>query len=277
MNVAAIAFVMCAVTGLLSSTALAQTSREQALNDPEVQKLLRAMNNAGTWYHPDLDGEFSGIHAYAHGDFAAAMKFFERGAHYGDKLSQLSVGLMYLNGEGVAKDPVRALAWVELAAERGYPNYVATRESVKASLTPDQLSQAAVLAKELGEIYADAVAKPRLAKQMRLGRMQLTGSRTGFDFGPQNPPPAFGYNWAGITDSKNCIAYENVVLGAGLENPVSGCGGSNLNAKARWSPDQYFTARDTLWKATVDVGALSTGGEPETPPPRIDTDAKHLR
>ena len=148
----------------------AQTSREQALNDPDVQKLLRVMNNAGTWYHPDLDGEFSGIHAYAHGDFAAAMKFFERGAYYGDKLSQLSLGLMYLNGEGVDKDPLRALAWIELAAERGYPNYIATRESVKASLTPGQLSQAAALNKELAETYADAVAKPRLAKQMRLGR-----------------------------------------------------------------------------------------------------------
>lgn len=265
MNVAAIRFVTCAVMGLLSSTALAQTSREQALNDPEVQKLLRAMNNSGTWYHPDLDGEFSGVHAYAHGDFAAAMKLFERGAYYGDKLSQLSLGLMYLNGEGVAKDPVRALAWLEIAAERGYPNYVATRESVKGSLTPDQLRQAAVLGKELRETYADAVAKPRLAKQMRLGQMQLTGSRTGFDFGPQNPPPAFGYNWAGITDAKNCIAYDSVVLGAGLENPVSGCGGSNLNAKARWNPDQYFAARDTLWKATVDVGDL-TAADPRAAP-----------
>jgi len=277
MNTVVIRSALLAQLLLLSAAGFAQTSREQALNDPDVQKVLRAMGNASTWYHPDLDGEFSGIHAYAHGDFAAAVKFFERGAYYADKLSQLSLGLMYLNGEGVDTDPLRALAWIELAAERGYPNYIATRESVKASLTPDQLSQAAVLGKELGETYADAVAKPRLAKQMRLGQMQLTGSRTGFDFGPQNPPPTFGYNWAGITDAKNCMAYENVVLGAGLENPVSGCGGSNLNAKARWNPDQYFTTRDTLWKAIVDVGTLTTGGEPETPPPRIDTEAKHLR
>ncbi len=68
-----------------------------------------------------------------------------------------------------------------------------------------------------------------------------------------------------------------MVLGAGLENPVSGCGGSNLNAKARWNPDQYFAARDTLWKATVGVGAVTASGESNSSPPRIDNDAEHPR
>jgi TPR repeat protein len=45
---------------------------------------------------------------------------------YADKPSQLSIGFLYLNGEGVEKDPVTALAWFELASERGYPMYVAT-------------------------------------------------------------------------------------------------------------------------------------------------------
>ena len=255
--------VRCVSFALLCVAALpgfAQSTREQALNDPEVQKLLRAVNNAGTWFHPDLDGEFSGIHAYAHGDFAAALKYFERGAYYADKLSQLSLGLMYLNGEGVAKDPATAYAWIDLAAERGYPNYIATREGVKASLTADAIERAAAIGADLRAKYADAVAKPRLSKQMRLGQMQLTGSRAGFDYGPSNAPYTFGYSWSGISDGKNCMAYDSVVLGAGLENPVAGCGGSNLNARERWNPEQYFAARDTLWKATVDVGAMTPTG-----------------
>ncbi len=277
MNVLAVRSMLFAILFVAMLPGFAQSTREQALNDPEVQKLLRAVNNAGVWYHPDLAGEFSGIHAYAHGDFGAALQYFERGAYYADKLSQLSLGLMYLNGEGVAKDPATAYAWLELATERGYANYVATREGVRASLTADEVERAAAIGVDLRARYADAVAKPRLAKQMRLGQMQLTGSRTGFDYGPSNPPATFGYNWSHITEGKNCIGYDSVVLGAGLENPVSGCGGSNLNARARWNPDQYFAARDTLWKATVDVGAITTSGEPDSSLPASDSEAKHPR
>ena len=69
---------------------------------PNVQKTLRAMNDASTWYHPDLFGEFAGVHRYAHREYAGAMKYFLIGAYYADKLSELSIGLMYLNGEGVS-------------------------------------------------------------------------------------------------------------------------------------------------------------------------------
>ncbi|MGH8121885.1 MAG: sel1 repeat family protein, partial [Rudaea sp.] len=146
-------------------------------DDPAVQKTLRAMANADTDWHPDLAGEFNGLRAYAHGQYQDAMKRFLSGAYYADKLSQLCIGLMYLNGEGVAKDPVTAYAWLDLAAERGYTGFAATRDRAKAQLTTEQLEQAETKRADLARTYADTVAKHRLATQLALGRMRLTGSR----------------------------------------------------------------------------------------------------
>ncbi len=159
---------------------------EDPLNDPGVQKTLRAMANASTWYHPDLFGEFAGMRDYAHHDYKGAFKYYEIGAYYADKLSQLCIGLMHVNGEGTEKDPVTGYAWLDLAAERDYPDFVATRDRVKASLTPEQFAKAMTLRQKLGERYADAVAKQRMAEQLRLGQMQMTGSHTGFNSGIQH-------------------------------------------------------------------------------------------
>lgn len=216
---------------------------DDPLNDPSVQKTLRAMSDASTWYHPDLFGEFAGMRHYAHHDYKGAMKYFEVGAYYADKLSQLSIGLMYMNGEGVRKDPVKALAWFAIAAERDYPDFVATRDRLKAALTPDQITAAEQQRQELARRYGDAVAKPRMVSQLHLGQMQLTGSRTGFDSGVSqlNTKPSCG---------------DKVVVG-GYETPSAGCGGAaSMYAKGRWDPKEYFASRDAEWKANVSVGAL---------------------
>lgn len=253
-----------AIAILMLFAGQAQATRPAPPNDPQLQKLLLAMSHGGTWYHPDLEAEFSGVHAYMHGHFEAAAKFFRKGALYADKLSQLCLGLMYLNGEGVAKDPVTAYAWLELAAERNYPDYVATRDSVKAGLSPQQLERAAAIFDQLRVKYADAAAKPRLIKQFRQGQMQLTGSRTGFDFGVGSPPPTYGGKGIGL-DLDPCTGYPAVVLGPGLVNPPSGCGGSYLTSRARWDPDKYFASRDALWEAVVTVGDIQQSDKHKAP------------
>ena len=220
---------------------------DDPLNDPGVQKTLRAMANASTWYHPDLFGMTVGMRRYAHKDYDGALKYFEIGAYYADKLSQLSTGLMYMNGEGVKKDLVTAYAWLDLAAERDYPDFVATRDEVKAQLTPDQLAQALALRKTLGERYGDAVAKQRMVVQLRQGQMEMTGSRTGFNHGVNQ-----------IRTKENC-GPALVVGGRAL--PQAGCGGDDAYAKDNWDPDLYFAKRDREWKATVTVGAVEEQGK----------------
>ena len=232
-------------------------AEDDPLNDPSVAKSLRAMADASTWYHPDQFGEFAGMRYYAHHQYKDAMKYFEIGAYYADKLSQLSIGLMYLNGEGVAKDPVTAYAWFSVAAERDYPDFVATRDRTKETLTPDQLEHAAQLRAKLDERYADAVAKPRMEKQLRQGQMQLTGSRTGFD--------------SGATQWSNKPTCGPTMVVGGDETPTAGCGGVNIASKARWDPKQYFAARDAEWKATVSVGAIEQPPTDRVPPAAAPT------
>jgi hypothetical protein len=226
---------------LYASTAMAQANTDDPMNDPDVQKVLRGMADASTWYHPDLFGEFAGMRRYAHHDYAGALKYLKIGAYYSDKLSALSIGLMYLNGEGVPKDPMTAYAWLTVAAERGYPDFVATRDRVKATLTPAQLLQAQPILDDIMAKYGDKVAKHRLIVQLNQGRMNITGSHTGFDFGI-------------VQMSTGHCGGPSIEIG-GEPMPKTGCGG-NLFAKWRWDPKTYFAVRDSHWKATVSVGAI---------------------
>ena len=243
--------ILCAALTVLILSPVARAD-DDPLKDPGVQKTLRAMGNASTWYHPDVFGMTSGMRRYANKDYAGALKYFEIGAYYADKLSQLSTGLMYRNGEGVKKDPVTAYAWLDLAAERDYPDFVATRDGLKSELTPEQLAQAMELRKKLGERYGDAVAKPRMAQQLRMGQMEMTGSRTGFDSGA---------NHASTKD----VCGPALVIG-GRTVPAAGCGSVDMYAKENWDPDQYFTNRDREWKATVTVGSLEEQNKPAAQP-----------
>lgn len=222
---------------------------EDQLNDPVVQKTLRNMAATTTWYHPDQFGEFSGMRHYAHREFEGAMRDFKSGAYYADKMSQLSIGLMYLNGEGVAKDPVTAYAWLDLAAERHYPEFVATRDRVKNTLSPTQLAAAANVRDQLAQTYGDAVAKPRMIEQLRLGQMQMTGSHTGFD--------------SGIHDATTgTLAGSSPRMNAATAPPV-GC--SSINSPSCWEPKEYFAHRDAAWNATVSVGDVQMQDDKSKP------------
>jgi hypothetical protein len=241
--------------GMLTALSLTMQahSEDDALKEPGIQRALSAMYNASTVGHPDLYGEFSGMRHYSRHEYKQALKYFEVGALYADKLSQLCLGLMYLNGEGVSKDPVTAYAWMDIAAERDYPDFVATRDTLKAELTPEQLAQAMAMRGKLAEKYGDNVAKHRLVVQLRQGQMRLTGSLTGFDYGV-----------AGIKTNPNCGP--TPVVG-GQEQPQIGCGGS-VFAKVYWDPDLYFASRDREYKATVNVGAVTELGKAIDKPPQ---------
>jgi hypothetical protein len=213
--------------------------------DPTVEKMLTGMNTASTWGHPDQFGEFAGMRLYSEGNYGAAIKYFKYGARYADKLSQLSIGLMYENGRGVKRNPVTACAWLALAAQRKFPSFIATRDRVCKALTPAQHDQAVAVLDKLLPVYGDEVAKPRMAKELRLAKMQTTGSRLGFDSGIDT-----------ASTNPNC---GGPTIG---DAPVAGCGSSNFWSPWRWDPKKYFAARDAQWRGTVTVGALQDKNAP---------------
>ena len=199
-----------------------------------IQRELAAMNNSTTNGHPDLFGQYTGWHLYADHDYAGAIKYFTMGAYYADKVSQLCLGLIYLNGDGVPKDPVKAWAWLSLAAERGYPEFVATRDRVWGQLDAGQRTRAEAEAKTLAATYGDKVAQPRMLAALRMAASEhigsLTGAHKGFGTGVYTYVPNRGPTLTPDSD--------------------------NLNNRWYWDPKTYFAGRDAQWKGTVTVGPL---------------------
>ncbi|MEO6926202.1 MAG: hypothetical protein ABI129_05980, partial [Rhodanobacter sp.] len=245
---------ICAIVcSLMAATAAASAGEKPAhpLQDKASQEVLAAMRVSSTWGHPDEYGEFTGMQRYAAGNFKAAMKYFLIGARYADKLSQLSIGLMYLNGQGVKKDPVAAFAWVAIAAERKYPQFLATRDALWAQLDASQREQAKTLLDQLYPEYGDPAAKWRMTMRLRWARTQMTGSYLGFGtdaVSSVTPAQFFSGQNKGSGAYPACGA--KTIGGA----PIAGCG--NLYASWRWNPKEYFKARDSEWKGTVSVGAM---------------------
>ncbi|MEX2497637.1 MAG: hypothetical protein WD397_02025 [Wenzhouxiangellaceae bacterium] len=119
---------------------------------------------------------------YRQGDYDAAIGNFQLAAYWADKLAQFNLGLMYVNGQGVDRDPLRGWAWIKLSAERGYPTNVAVADDIWAQLTDEHREVArTILEEELEPEYGDEVAVSRTANDMkrRLKRTTGGGSRVG--------------------------------------------------------------------------------------------------
>jgi hypothetical protein len=265
------AFICSVALGLVPSIASAVDGDQApaAPTDQQLQHTLKSMSENSTEGHPDLHGQFGGILRYEKGDYAGAMKYFLLGARYADKVSQLSIGLMYLNGQGVPKDPVTAYAWIALSAERNYPKFVDTRDSVWAQLDPEQRDKANEILKQLMAEYGDAVAKPRMVAQLQQGKLHMTGSPAGVDdavleqstlaqFSTQLTGAAVGA--AGL-DAGDPLP--DCGLGAVEGGVITGCG--EFWAENRWNSRTYFKAEDSFWSGTVKVGDLQKVHNSPTP------------
>jgi hypothetical protein len=197
--------------------------------------------------HPDLYHRMLGLKAYDAGEHDKALMHFRKAARYADKPAQGMVAEMTWKGEGTARDPALAYAWMDLAAERGYPTMLVNREKYWKALDEAQRADAIARGAAVFAEYGDAAAKPRLESMLRRGLMQSTGSRLG----------PVGRSLS-IT-----------LAGPGGETTIDG---SQYYADKFWQPEQYWTWADTEWKqlprGRVDIGPLET----ETPPLPSDPD-----
>lgn len=212
---------------------------------PEMAKQahIAASSNGFLEFHPDLRWRKEGLRQYEAGAHADAFAAFKRSARYSDKGSQAMVGQMYWNGEGVDANRPAAYAWLDLAAERGYIEFLTLREQYWARLSESERSEALAMGKEIYAEYGDDVAKPRLVQMLNRGRKSTTGSRTGFRGALTVLIPGNG-NWISLDGEQ----YYNDVY---------------------WKPEQYFKWQDQIWKDNarghVEVGALSTDTPPKPP------------
>lgn len=141
------------------------------------------------WYAEFTPGfEFlrEGIAYYESGDYERALEKFESAAFWADKTAQAQLGRMHALGQGVVRDPARGWAWLKLAAERGYPQFVSTTDTVWEALPPGQRDKATtILEEELEPEYGDDVAIPRTDRRMSRDLRRTTGSRLGANYYPR--------------------------------------------------------------------------------------------
>ena len=81
-------------------------------------------------------------------DYAAAMKWVRKAANQGEALAQYDLGVLYSRGLGVTRDYVQAHMWFKLAAARGQIDAGKWRDSLAKLMTPAQIAEAQKLARE---------------------------------------------------------------------------------------------------------------------------------
>ena len=187
--------------------------------------------------HPDLRWRREGLHAYTNKRYDEAMRYFLRAARYADKPAQAMVAEMYWKGIGVPQDRELGYAWMDLAAERFYSNFVILREQYWGALDATQRLNAIERGQPLLAEYGDGVAKMRMAKVLRKNR-GVTGSRVGF------------------VGNLQIIPFTGPFAGTGLTIRAD-----EYYAPKFWRADKYFEWQDEVWDAPgARKGRVEVGG-----------------
>lgn len=215
-------------------------------------------------YHPNELYRFYAQRAAVSGRWDDAARHFRVAARHADKYSQHRLSLMHWYGVGVPEDRVEAYVWSDLAAERGYQQFLAIREKMWRELTPVQQQAVAERGRALYAEYGDPAAQKRLSNALGHARGSATGSRTGFksrlevtSIGTRNAP----------------VEHAATVL-------LGGMGKINLERlydAERVVPEQYWEEQDRAWKnGMVVVGEIKStdsgtvepeASKPEPPKP----------
>lgn len=194
--------------------------------------------------HPDLLWRNRGIVEYQRRRYADAARHFRDAARYADKPAQAMLAMMLWNGDGIDIDRVQAYAWIDVAAERGYKSFVATRDKFWAALDEDERRSALELGRQLRAEYGDERAKPRLNLDMTRTKNKITGSHLGFAGGLS-------------------------VLVPGPDGRLHGIPGVLFYQPQYWKPQDYWSWQDRVWELPqehVEVGPVQPAGDtPERP------------
>ncbi len=187
--------------------------------------------------HPDQLFRARGVELLGSGRGTEVIKNLRRAARYGDKPSQALLGALLWEGVEVPMDRAAAYAWMDLASERGYREYLVTREQYWEELSESERVRAVKVGGPIYDGYADVVAKPRLNRQLRHAVRSITGSRTGF------------------------VGNLSIIQ---MDRYTGNVDGNRFYDRRHWDPKQYWRVQDQLWnphapRGHVEVGPLRIG------------------
>lgn len=232
------------------ATTLAAKDKSTPPPDPTADPL---MITAGfLTHHPDMKYRLLGMKSYDQKNYEDALRFFRRASFFADKPSQGMVAEMLWKGEGAPRDPALAYAWMDLAAERGYAGFMGLRERYWNGLDASERQRALIEGEAIYARFGDAAAKPRYEAQLRRGRTQITGSRTGF---------------AGNV--------QIIIQGPSGEQSIDG---SKFYDERYWDAKKYWTYTDQMW-AKPRIGRVEIGGVERvdsTEPPKAESRVRQV-
>lgn len=221
-----------------ASPAATLSASEPTHLPPPVPAWMQEAMSSGVFQkgHPDVRGQQKGLRFYQQGRFATARQAFETGARFGDKASQAMIAQMYWRGEGVDTNRVRGYVWMDLAAERGYPVFLIEREKMWRQLSEAERTLAAAIGPGIHAEFGDEAAKPRLAREMRLGRFRtLTGSRAGYDAGVR------------VAQQRADGSYD--FRGTSTGGNIGSSSVATYHKPDYWNERRYWQIQDRMWHA----------------------------
>lgn len=245
----------CCLIALIAAVSTISAAESVVPPDPVEDPLL--ITTGFLEHHQDLKYRLLGLDAYKKKRFDNALQYFRRASFFADKPSQGMVAEMYWNGEGVPRDPVLAYAWMDLAAERGYLGFIGLRERYWNGLSEAERARAIEEGQAVYARFGDAAAKPRYEHQLRIGKREMTGSRTGFNRGVQIQVPG--------PEGSQTIE------------------GSKFYEERYWDAKKYWAWQDKLWMkpriGKVTIGEIEVTGKPSRIPetaPEVDAAAPEV-
>jgi len=212
---------------LLVLLAAAPSASAESLRELDVDELLPVETSG----HVDQYFRRKGFESYRQGRARGAREYFQYAAKYGDKTSQLALALLHQSGEGGPQDKSMAYAWLDLAAQRGYPSFLARREAQWNELGDAERERAVDLTTALYAVYGDAAAKPRFAAHMRRYLKRSVWSHASLRTGRLVVIDNFCGDAAGF----------RAAYGGGCRRD------SDYFTAERFDPDAYWHAQDRLW------------------------------
>lgn len=236
---------------LIASVSMASVAAQPNVVPPDPVEDPLLITTGFLEHHQDLKYRLLGLEAYKQKRFDDALRYFRRASFFADKPSQGMVAEMYWNGEGSPRDPVLAYAWMDLAAERGYLGFVGLRERYWKALSEAERARAIEEGQAVYARFGDAAAKPRYEHQLRIGKREMTGSRTGFNRGVQIQVPG--------PEGSQTIE------------------GSKFYDDRYWDAKKYWAWQDRIWAkpriGKVTIGEIEETGKPSRIPetaPEVD-------
>lgn len=119
------------------------------------------------------------VQAFRKRDYRHAIEMYKVAASWAYKPAEYNLGVMYFKGQGVPVDRSLGAAWMVLAAERGAPRYVKTRDMMVTLLGKTEFARTDELWGQLKQTYGDNIALRRAKAQWAWTRTHQTGTRVG--------------------------------------------------------------------------------------------------